>query len=274
MRKAKIDAIYARLKEATKTPCIKLEPYKKASESLTESKIGGLPYLPLEGDMPRDEKGEAMYLLAQINCEELPKNEIYPDKGLVQFWLGEDEDNYLYGLDFEAPTKQKNWRILYYETFEVGQSFEEVKNVYKPRYEASPLEVDEEGNASCFALRFSETESVLPLEAEAFGECFIRLWNEAYPEDKLEGELYEALSEDEHEYLWELTDEPCSKIGGYANFTQWDARKAGSYKTLLLQLDTEDCIMWGDSGIGNFFIENEAKQTADFSNVFYNWDCY
>ncbi|MFR6587725.1 MAG: DUF1963 domain-containing protein [Ruminococcus sp.] len=33
-------------------------------------------------------------------------------------------------------------------------------------------------------------------------------------------------------------------------------------------------IMWGDSGICNFFIHSEALRNCDFSEVLYNWDCY
>ena len=46
---------------------------------------------------------------------------------------------------------------------------------------------------------------------------------------------------------------------------------------LLLQLDSEDNneieILWGDSGICNFFINQSALSQLDFSDVFYNWDC-
>jgi len=44
---------------------------------------------------------------------------------------------------------------------------------------------------------------------------------------------------------------------------------------LLLQLDSDDSIdlMWGDSGVGNFFIKDEDLKNLNFSNVLYNWDC-
>jgi uncharacterized protein YwqG len=44
---------------------------------------------------------------------------------------------------------------------------------------------------------------------------------------------------------------------------------------LLFQLDSEDAeneIMWGDSGVGNFFIHPEDLKKRDFSKVLYNWD--
>ncbi|MDN5490601.1 MAG: DUF1963 domain-containing protein, partial [Acinetobacter sp.] len=33
-------------------------------------------------------------------------------------------------------------------------------------------------------------------------------------------------------------------------------------------------IMWGDSGVGNFFIHPDDLEKRDFSKVVYNWDCY
>ena len=45
------------------------------------------------------------------------------------------------------------------------------------------------------------------------------------------------------------------------------------YDTLLLQIDSEDDIMWGDSGIANFFISEEDLKNKNFEDMLYNWDC-
>ena len=37
--------------------------------------------------------------------------------------------------------------------------------------------------------------------------------------------------------------------------------------------EEQDIVMWGDSGVGNFFINAEDLKRLDFSNVVYNWDC-
>jgi len=83
------------------------------------------------------------------------------------------------------------------------------------------------------------------------------------------GELYDDLCEDQGH-----------KIGGYPFFTQTDPRewqeKYKQHDVLLLQIDTDDSlnIMWGDSGVANFFIKKDDLLNLDFSNVIYNWDCY
>ncbi|WP_268866745.1 DUF1963 domain-containing protein [Thomasclavelia ramosa] len=47
---------------------------------------------------------------------------------------------------------------------------------------------------------------------------------------------------------------------------------------LLLQIDSvgigDKEIMWGDSGICNFFITKKDLENKNFSKVLYNWDCY
>ena len=64
---------------------------------------------------------------------------------------------------------------------------------------------------------------------------------------------------------------------GYSYFTQEDPRynkKYIDYDTLLLQIDSEgEFVMWGDAGIGNFFIPKKSLIEKDFNNFLYNWDC-
>ena len=38
-------------------------------------------------------------------------------------------------------------------------------------------------------------------------------------------------------------------------------------------MDSDDGILWGDAGVGNFFIDLEKLKQRDFSDVFYTWDC-
>ncbi len=37
--------------------------------------------------------------------------------------------------------------------------------------------------------------------------------------------------------------------------------------------EAEDYILWGDAGVGNFFINREDLKRRDFSKILYNWDC-
>ena len=69
---------------------------------------------------------------------------------------------------------------------------------------------------------------------------------------------------------------PYHQLGGYPYFTQTDPRWGGAYPdldVLLFQLDSQlaenrgepDLVLWGDCGVGNFFISREALKKRDFS---------
>ncbi len=66
------------------------------------------------------------------------------------------------------------------------------------------------------------------------------------------------------------------KIGGYAYFTQSDPRghdQKSKDDVLLLQIDTDHEIMFGDSGVGNFFINNQDLANKNFEKAYFYWDC-
>lgn len=82
----------------------------------TASKFGGRPYLPAGELPPTNEKGKPLGMIAQINCADLPENDIYPATGMLQFWINPNDEECLWGYDYENPLSQKNHRVVYYET--------------------------------------------------------------------------------------------------------------------------------------------------------------
>ena len=83
---------------------------------VTVSKFGGVPYLPEGVDAPTNADGDPLGMIAQINCAELPDNDVYPKTGIVQFWLNLKDDQW--GMNFDNPIAQDNTRVTYYP--EVG----------------------------------------------------------------------------------------------------------------------------------------------------------
>ena len=98
--------------EATIEPYIKIKSTDCDTPTWWQSKFGGLPYLPKGFEYPKSSDGEYLYLLAQINFTEVPHLEGFPDRGILQFYVAADED--FYGLDFDNPTKQDKFRIVYF----------------------------------------------------------------------------------------------------------------------------------------------------------------
>ena len=83
--KEKIDAFVAEFKQEALLDAIRIKLSPSMTLELTQSKVGGLFYLPKTTEIPTNSKGEQLMFLAQINCEELPENTIYPKKGIMQF---------------------------------------------------------------------------------------------------------------------------------------------------------------------------------------------
>lgn len=120
----------------------------------------------------------------------------------------------------------------------------------------------------------------------SFNSLFNSAWNEKFPSLKIEEEWPEL--EDLNIDVFNILEKELTalvsetQIGGYGYFTQWDPRTEdhlSEYNVVLLQIDTdygadEYTIMWGDGGIGNFFIQEDKLKQLDFSSVLYNWDCF
>lgn len=136
------------------------------------------------------------------------------------------------------------------------------------------------------ALKLKKSMESLSFSDYRFDKKFAEKFNQLSPEEPIE-EPYDLDID-----MWDIEEPICKqfiedsgwghKIGGFPAFTQSDPRdcmeNADRFDTLLLQIDSgtiDDSheIMWGDSGICNFFIHSEALRNCDFSEVLYNWDC-
>lgn len=246
--------------ESSALSFIRIDATAAESLSLTQSKFAGTPYWPAHLPYPRDSKAEPMFLLAQLNFSELPPLDGYPDKGLLQFYIS---GNDVYGINFERPTEQSDFRVLYFE--DADETTAEKDFSFLPESDAGYLPVTQP-----MRLQFSKATDYVGSGdvrfEKAFGKnfsAFIERFGEN--EDTVGEELYDKFPNDGH------------KIGGYAYFTQEDPRK---YKKeyadwiLLLQIDSQgNEIIWGDVGVANFFIHPDALKRKDFSTVMYNWDC-
>ena len=228
---------------------------------LEQSKFGHYPKLPAGFAYPKDEAGNYLYPLAQINFKEVPALPGYPSSGLLQFYISIHDD--VFGIDFKDNQRQKNFRVLYFEEHEVEHhqtDFSFLQEVMK--MDNSPV-------YKPHALNFSMAE-------EYIGLGDVHYENNAAKIVQQIADKYPAIKEDLEESLYDEFSSGGHKIGGYAFFTQEDPRSYDDikqYYILLLQIDTDDEIMWGDSGVANFFIHPNDLARKDFSKVVYNWDC-
>lgn len=227
-----------------KKPCVKIT-LTDTKPSVFESKVGGLGYIPHDSTSPIDSNGNQLRLLAQIDCAEIQLDG-FMEKGLLQFWLAGTD---LYGCDFENPTKQDGFRVIYYPEVDRTVTEDEIRN------KMTNTEDDYD-------------EFLFPVDREC-GMTFEKSENSYIDYDELEE------NDDYDDGRW--TENSGHKIGGYPYFTQFEPRdeeQMKEYDFLLFQLDSDsNKVMWGDWGICNFFISSEKLKNRDFSDVFYNWDC-
>lgn len=57
-----------------------------STDNYFKSKVGGTPFMSEGFGIPVNSKKEQMTMMFQINCKELPPNDIYPSIGIIQFW--------------------------------------------------------------------------------------------------------------------------------------------------------------------------------------------
>lgn len=248
---------------ATKKSVIELNLTPAEDLTVWQSKVGGDPYFPLSLDYPQNEESRALVLLAQINFAELPENTVYPSAGILQFFIDIEDD--LWGLDFDEPQNQNNFRIIFHEqvTQDVAQLLQE--------FPIQDLDQDMNPVTGQYAVQFVADERYISIGDYAFAETIFDPYG-------LEGEQVDE------EEIYDQYDETFSAsghhLGGYPYFTQDDPRgndeRFKDY-VLLFQLDSsgqEDVeILWGDCGVANFFIHPDDLKKRDFSKVMYNWDC-
>ncbi|MBW4682119.1 MAG: DUF1963 domain-containing protein [Microcoleus vaginatus WJT46-NPBG5] len=258
--------------EATVKPYVEIETHLTREVNPWQSKFAGFPYLPKNFDYPKTPEGDYLYLLAQINFEEVPHLEGFPEKGILQFYIGDG-----YGCDFENPTSQTGFRVLYFPELDFNEDnlitdFSFLPTLWHRKY--TPFHTSRSSppvTKDCFALTFTLKYSPITPQDFKFNELMgEEIW-EVFEEDDLVMDEYQTRFESGH------------RLGGYPSFTQSDPRErlpeeAEPY-ILLLQIDSDSSdsdkiyIQWGDMGICNFFIKESALRNLDFSSVLYNWDC-
>ena len=246
-------------------PYIKITPEDSSNLELWQSKFGGFPYLPKGVEYPKNSNGDYLYLVAQINFEEMPKLENFPDKGILEFFLspnsikGNIDGNF--GVD---KTSQKDIRILYFSEINKNNlqaDFSFLKPITRDNFPdySNPFPV-----IKIYALKLEKNYApISPGDYQFFEYNFF--------EDKLGDKNYKLRNA----YV-EKFNHKSSKIGGYPTFAQGDPREFHKYSNekyiLLFMMGNTREIMQGD-GILNFFIKKKDLFKKDFSNILAYFDC-
>lgn len=244
---------------ATQRPYVRIHLEQPDNLLPWNSKVGGTPYLPKGIPFPVNAEGVQLFFMAQINFAEMPALEGFPNKGILQFFIFDDGS---YGLDFDEPEAQHNFRILFYsdpvtDSDALITDFSFLRSYYVDMLFQPGSE---------WAMHFQPDTGIMPESDfrfdDIFGEDFFARFGAE------EWNIADAYTK--------LADAAGHRVGGYAEFTQEDPRQPEDPMELLFQLDTDSKhkIRWGDMGVANFFIRPDDLAHLNFSRVLYNWDCY
>ncbi|WP_051538236.1 YwqG family protein [Butyrivibrio proteoclasticus] len=266
------------IKKASLKKVIAIETHVKDNIALTDSKFGGYPYWPQGKEYPVNKDGNKLILLAQINLSDV-EDALLPKSGLLQFFIDCDDLN---GLDEELGHK-----VVYHNDIDPSVTEDSVKALGIRA--ASDLNPDDEEYfplSDCYALSFEDYLEFTNFDDWRLWDIFCDKLKELYninvkdiQDHRISG-LYDFLQDDDYDYVNEVLNESSGhKMLGYPCFTQGDPRNPGEYDILLFQMDTDNMedginIMWGDSGVGNFFMNEEDLKNLDFDKAMYTWDCY
>ena len=271
-----INIVIEEIKKNNSHECINIIIEENNSLNLTDSKFGGLPYISTDSDTPKDSNGNQLALLAQINCSDLPENTLYPKDGLLQFWISRNDD---FGLD-----DKKDYCVKYIKNIEDNITKESILNKYKLLVEENNEEYSpfNKKNTS-FALKFEKGISTITSTDFLFEDIALKTIHTLSPDENIE-DLYDDLERDVFNTLFKAFSGVDHAIGAYPTFTQWDPRnpeEKDAYGITLLQVESHwdndsnsSGIMWGDSGVANFFINKEKLEHLNFEDVLFNWDCF
>lgn len=283
----KVPALAAAIRGRTSMPAFRLVIEADRTPGLTDTKLGGLPYWPADLAYPTTPKGQKLMLLAQLRLADFGNDERLPGQGILQFFIDATDD--CSGMDFDDSTRQNGFRVVWHRTVDPSVTPEQVEALGMP---TSLVGFDEDflGNPLTgeFALRVEPTISCMNTADGRIDELFVDCCREILGEDFLAGRdsYWDLLDHDGVDLLFDelKCPEPAHLVFGYPFFTQEDPRLgelADEFDTLLLQIDSEgepgtgkDRVLWGDVGIGGFFVNGAALRRGDFSRVLFNWDCY
>ena len=253
--KEKLDIIINKIKEETKKDCYSFKIIEGKPE-ITDTKLGGNPYLPKGYEYPSDENGNPYALLLQINFKDIELDE-YPKEGILELFVDSD-------LDY--PSK---YHVLYFDKIE-----KEIETEF-PSVDLSFFMIHEE-----YKLELTKTTTYMPFNDYRFDKLLSKIAKEEF--DLTINHLYtieEDLNDNEaFDYLVEKMPATYAEIGGYANFTQGDPREGtnSNLTECIFKLDSYldlHKVMIGDCGIAWLLISLEDLKNKNFENAKFDWDC-
>lgn len=245
---------------AQRKPAVRFTPVPDAPIEPLGSRLLGPAYL-LDGEQwPRDDSGEPLQFLAQINFADCASLDGYPRDGVIQFFIGIDD---LFGADFDNLLGgQRLVRVIPADAKGALRNRPPISRDDEYLYTPSQSDAVRERGMMLVAIPFEDRMDLSNKEAD---QRFFAMSDEHDLDP-----LYEAVDEIDQ------TRDLCHHTGGFPAFTQSDIRHDAAYEDfdhVLLRLTSDDILMWGDAGECVFMMRSDDLARGDFDKVAYSWDC-
>jgi uncharacterized protein YwqG len=233
----------------------------------TDSYMGGHPFVPNNDqswEWPKAPDGDPMIFVIQINFKDAPKGYGYPESGLMQILidLGAYEYNYDGGLG-----------ILYYSEDELSFGSKSSPADSVPVIDDDSIYFDN----SAKKIKLNAGYQIPP---ETYWDAIVP---EA-PSKALSSNLFDDISEDSkrlHEIFIEYGNNIADdfawyshQLGGTPDWIQDSAfDDSEPNPTFMLQINSDDDIMFGDAGNMQVFGSLDKLHEGDFTGFKWDWAC-
>ena len=252
----------------------------RKSFGITDSHLGGVPYVPRDGQIPTDQDGSQLWLCVQLNFAQAPAMADMPSGGILQIFLSDRRIDGGFGLRSGGGGRvQDYWRVVYYpevdETVTEAECrakmvipWEEASKTNMPR-PACQWDLREIAQGITTLWRAPDVPlKILFGPAEQEGVCmgdyrFFRRFDQTAkvlqpgedPKTFHPFDIWDQTDEEREALL--RVREQCKnggcKLGGYPLFLMRDPREAApeleDWDTLLFQLD-DDALYYPPGDIG------------------------
>ena len=236
--------------EATRVPILAATMLEGQPEHAAASQLGGRPWWPAGRPYPIGRNGQPLYLLLQINFDDAPVLEGFPDHGLMQLFISPGDH---YGCNIDDPIASEGFACVFHASTD-GPQIDRL-----PELVAGQADLPLKHPLVAIPLSIARQTMLMDLTDHRFPKQFPEIWA-----DVDLAEAYQALTSDAAKI----------RLGGYPTFTQDDPRsRLDLGDVTLATIDSTTNIMWGDVGAAQFFIASRRLAQRDFSQVAYHWDC-
>lgn len=243
--------------------------------TVTDSKIGGLPYWPDGKAYPCDSQGKPMLFIMQINCAEAGLNAPLPQQGMLQWFISTNPDC-MYGCQGNYDEEGKGFVVIYHDAIGENADPQDVPTHASVDKSLTPVKRE-------VAIDVETEDTAIGVSDGRFNSLFFEIVKEITGVEHTGKMWYEYLDNDDCLYFEQNLGmkRPRHQMLGYPVYSQDEARRdIKLHDTLLFQLDSQfstldrkEVVMWGDMGSGFIFINHEDLAKLDFSRCYYCWDC-